>query len=174
MVDVHLIKTEADYEAALARAEKLMSAEAGTSAAEELEHLAMVIEAYEERHDPIDLPNPIAAIQFRMDQEGLSNKDQEIGGKAVASETTERRAVTHRLKCEAPFFDAVEVGRKTAELRFNDRDFRVGDVLELLRTKEGQMTHLSAKLQVLVTHIVRDTDGPWLAPGHVMLSFRTL
>ena len=88
MVDVHLIKTEADYETALARAEKLMSAEAGTSAAEELEHLAMVIEAYEERHDPIDLPNPIAAIQFRMDQEGLSNKDliPFIGSSAKVSE----------------------------------------------------------------------------------------
>jgi HTH-type transcriptional regulator / antitoxin HigA len=75
MVDVQLIKTEADYETALARAEKLMSAEAGTAEAEELEHLAMVIDAYEERHFPIDLPDPISAIRFRMDQEGLSNKD---------------------------------------------------------------------------------------------------
>lgn len=88
MVDVHLIKTEADYEAALARAEKLMSAEAGTAAAEELEHLAMVIEAYEERHHPIGLPDPISAIQFRMEQEGLSNKDliPYIGSSAKVSE----------------------------------------------------------------------------------------
>ncbi len=88
MVDVHLIKTEADYEAALTRAEMLMVAEAGTPAAEELEHLAMVIEAYEEKHHPIDLPDPIAAIQFRMDQEGLSNKDliPYIGSSAKVSE----------------------------------------------------------------------------------------
>lgn len=80
----------------------------------------------------------------------------------------------HRLKCEAPFFDVVEVGRKTAELRKDDRGYKVGDVLELIRTKDGHPTHAGAKLQVLVTHIVRATDGPWLAPGHVMLSFRTL
>ena len=80
----------------------------------------------------------------------------------------------HRLKCEAPFFDAVEVGRKTAELRLDDRGFQIGDVLELIRTKGGVPTHDGAKLQVLVTHIVRDSDGPWLAPGHVMLSFRTI
>ena len=56
------------------RAEKLMSA-GGTPAGEELEHLAMVIDAYEEKHHAIDLPDPIAAIQFRMEQEGLTNKD---------------------------------------------------------------------------------------------------
>lgn len=80
----------------------------------------------------------------------------------------------HRLKCEAAFFDAVEAGRKTAELRRNDRVFQVGDILELIRTKNGELTHAGAKVQVLVTHIVRDTDGPWLAPGHVMLSFRAI
>lgn len=80
----------------------------------------------------------------------------------------------HRLKCEAPFFDAVEAGRKTAELRRDDRGFHVGDVLELIRTKGGEPTHAGAKFQVLVTHIIRDSDGPWLAPGHVMMSFRPL
>lgn len=88
---------------------------------------------------------------------------------------TEARTLTvHRLKCEAPFFDAVEVGRKTAELRRDDRGFQVGDTLELIRTKNGEPTHAGAKVRVLVTHIVRDTDGPWLAPGHVMLSFKTI
>lgn len=88
MVDVHLIKSEAEYEAALARAEKLMDARAGTPEAEELEHLAMVIEAYEEKHHPIELPDPIAAIQFRMEQEGLTNKDlvPYIGSSAKVSE----------------------------------------------------------------------------------------
>lgn len=62
MVDVHLIKSETDYEAALARAEKLMAARAGTPEAEELEHLAMVIEAYEEKHHAIELPDPVSAI----------------------------------------------------------------------------------------------------------------
>lgn len=75
MANVRLIKTEADYEAALARVGDLMDAETGTSAGDELEHLAMVIEAYEEQHHPIGLPDPISAIQFRMEQEGLTNKD---------------------------------------------------------------------------------------------------
>lgn len=75
MTSVQLIRTEDDYRAALARAEELMTAEAGTSEGDELEHLAMVIEAYEEKHHPIELPDPIAAIQFRMEQEGLTNKD---------------------------------------------------------------------------------------------------
>ena len=88
MVDVHLIKSETDYEAALARAEKLMAARAGTPEAEELEHLAMVIEAYEEKHHAIELPDPVSAIQFRMEQEGLSNKDlmPYIGSSAKVSE----------------------------------------------------------------------------------------
>ncbi len=75
MKSVHLIRTETEYKAALARAEQLMEAEAGTPQGDELEHLAMVIEAYEDKHHPIELPDPIAAIQFRMEQEGLTNKD---------------------------------------------------------------------------------------------------
>lgn len=88
MIDVHLIRTEDDYRAALARVDKLMEAEAGTPDGDELEHLAMVIEAYENKHHPIGLPDPIAAIHFRMDQEGLSNKDliPYIGSSAKVSE----------------------------------------------------------------------------------------
>ena len=88
MVSVHLIRTEDEYKAALARAEQLMDAEVGTSRGDELEHLAMVIEAYEEKHHPIELPDPIAAIRFRMEQEGLSNKDLApiLGGSAKVSE----------------------------------------------------------------------------------------
>lgn len=88
MVSVHLIRTEEDYKAALARAEQLMDAEAGTPRGDELEHLAMVIEAYEEKHHAVELPDPIAAIQFRMEQEGLSNKDliPYIGSSAKVSE----------------------------------------------------------------------------------------
>lgn len=88
MANVRLIKTEADYEAALARVGDLMEAQAGTPAGDELEHLAMVIEAYEDQHHPMELPDPITAIQFRMEQEGLSNKDlvPYIGSSAKVSE----------------------------------------------------------------------------------------
>jgi HTH-type transcriptional regulator/antitoxin HigA len=88
MANVRLIRAEADYEAALARVGELMEAEAGTPAGDELEHLAMVIEAYEEQHHAFELPDPISAIQFRMEQEGLTNKDlvPYIGSSAKVSE----------------------------------------------------------------------------------------
>ena len=97
MESVHLIRTEAEYKAALARAELLMSAAAGTAQDDELEHLAMVIEAYEDKHHSIGLPDPIAAIQFRMEQEGLTNKDlaSYIGSPGKVSEVLSgKRALT--------------------------------------------------------------------------------
>src|SRR5262245_33579119 len=65
-----------------------MDAECGTPEGDELEVLATLIEAYEEKHHPIDLPDPIAAVQFRMEQEGLTNKDlvPYIGSSAKVSE----------------------------------------------------------------------------------------
>jgi len=71
------IKTEADYDAALARAEVLMDAEEGTAEADELDVLATLIEAYEDKHYPMDLPDPIEAIKYRMEREGLTRKDLE-------------------------------------------------------------------------------------------------
>ena len=69
---IKLIKTEEDYEAALVQAKSLMNAEAGTLEADQLEVMATLIELYEEEHFPIDFPDPIAAIRFRMEQAGLS------------------------------------------------------------------------------------------------------
>ena len=69
------IKTNADYEAALARASALMDAEHDTPDADELDVLATLIEAYEDKHFPMDLPSPAAAIQFRMEQQGLNATD---------------------------------------------------------------------------------------------------
>lgn len=88
MANVRLIKTEADYEAALARVGHLMDAGAGTPAGDELEHLAILIEVYEEQYCPVELPDPISAIQFRMEQEELTNKDLApyIGSSAKVSE----------------------------------------------------------------------------------------
>lgn len=69
------IKTNKDYASALKRIEELMSAEAGTAEADELEVLATLIELYEKQNFPIDLPEPIDAIRFRMEQAGLTNRD---------------------------------------------------------------------------------------------------
>ena len=69
------IKTEADYKAALARADEIFDAKPGTPEGEELESLVTLIEHYEDTVFPIDLPDPITAIKFRMAQQGLKEKD---------------------------------------------------------------------------------------------------
>ncbi|MGB8261142.1 MAG: transcriptional regulator [Terracidiphilus sp.] len=64
------IKTEADYEAALLAIERLWGAEEGSADGDRLEILATLVEAYEEAHFPMDLPDPIEAIKFRLEQQG--------------------------------------------------------------------------------------------------------
>jgi HTH-type transcriptional regulator / antitoxin HigA len=71
------IRTKADYEAALARVWKLMDAKKDTPEADELDVLSTLVEAYEDRRFPMDLPDPIEAIKFRMEQQGLTRKDLE-------------------------------------------------------------------------------------------------
>ncbi len=69
------IKTEADYKAALVRADEIFDAKPGTSEGDELELLITLIEHYEDIAFPIDLPDPVTAIKFRMAQQGLKEKD---------------------------------------------------------------------------------------------------
>src|SRR6516162_2913299 len=83
-----VIKTEAQYQAALARIERIFDAKPGTPKGDELELLVLLVETYEDRVYPIDLPDPIAALRFRMEQEGLKPKDliPYIGSKSKVSE----------------------------------------------------------------------------------------
>ena len=74
-MDIKPIRTKADYRAALKEIEKLMSAEMGTPEGERLDVLATLVEAYERKHFPMDLPDPVEAIKFRMEQSGLAPKD---------------------------------------------------------------------------------------------------
>jgi HTH-type transcriptional regulator / antitoxin HigA len=92
MVQVRPIKTNADYEAALARAEALMNAEPNTIEADELDVLATLIEAYEDGHFPMDLPDPVDAIKFQIEQQGLTRKDLEplTGSRARVAEVLNR------------------------------------------------------------------------------------
>jgi HTH-type transcriptional regulator / antitoxin HigA len=69
------IKSEADYKAAVARLEDISDAPTGSPEAEEADALADMIDKYEEKNIPIDLPHPIEAIKIRMEELGLKNKD---------------------------------------------------------------------------------------------------
>jgi HTH-type transcriptional regulator/antitoxin HigA len=68
-----IIHTKKEYEAALQRMEHIFDAKMGTPEGEEADELSMLIKNYEDIHYPIDKPDPQAAIQFRMEQLGLSN-----------------------------------------------------------------------------------------------------
>ncbi len=70
-----IIRTKPEYEAALARIEKLMDAAPNTPQGDELELLSLLVHDYEEKIFPIDKPDPVAAIRFRMEQQGLAPKD---------------------------------------------------------------------------------------------------
>ena len=84
----HLIKTNKDYEQALARIDELFDAKPGTKEADELELLVALVELYEQKLYHIDPPNPIDAIKYRMEQEGLTNSDmvEYLGSKSKVSE----------------------------------------------------------------------------------------
>jgi HTH-type transcriptional regulator / antitoxin HigA len=76
-MDIRPIRTDDDYRAALKEIESLMSAEFGTPEGDRLDVLATLVEAYEARHFPMDLPSPVDAIKFSMEQKGLTPKDLE-------------------------------------------------------------------------------------------------
>ena len=91
-----VIKTAAEYQAALARVKAIFDAKPGTAKGDELE-LLLLVETYEDKTYPIDLPDPIEALRFRMDQEGLKPKDPipYIGRKRKVSEVLSgRRALS--------------------------------------------------------------------------------
>ncbi len=83
-----VIKTEAEYKSTLARVEEIFDARPGTAKGDELELLLLLLETYEDATYPIDLPDPIAALRFRMEQDGLRPKDliPYIGSKSKVSE----------------------------------------------------------------------------------------
>src|SRR5499426_1478844 len=76
-MNINPIKTEADYRATLREIESLMTAEPGTPEDERLDVLVTLVEAWERKHYPMDLPDPVEAIKFVMDQRGLTVKDLE-------------------------------------------------------------------------------------------------
>ena len=91
--DVKPIRTEADHQAALAEMEALWGAPVGTPEGDRLDVLATLIDAYEAKHHPIDPPDPIEAIRFRMEQQGLTRKDREeiIGTRTRVADVLNRK-----------------------------------------------------------------------------------
>ena len=92
-MNIRPIKTEEDYQSALARLEEIFDAKPDTPEGDELEILAMLIENYEDIHFPIEAPDPIEAIKFRMEQMGLTQTDlaEMIGYRSRASEILNRK-----------------------------------------------------------------------------------
>ena len=92
-MNIKPIKSEEDYIATLNQIESLMDAKPNTPEMDELEVLTTLAEAYEAQHYVIDAPDPIEAIKFRMEQEGLKQKDlvNIVGSKSRVSEILNRK-----------------------------------------------------------------------------------
>lgn len=92
-MNIQPIHNEADLDRAFARLEELWAAEPGTPEADEIEVLSILIEKYEDKHYPIGPSDPIEAIKFRMEQQGLTPRDLEayIGSSGRVSEVLNRK-----------------------------------------------------------------------------------
>lgn len=91
--EMKIIKSESEYKKALIKLEKLFNAKPSTPKGDELELLSLLIEKYEQEKFPVDMPDPIEAIKFRMEQMGYTQNDlaKIIGLKSRASEILNRK-----------------------------------------------------------------------------------
>jgi HTH-type transcriptional regulator / antitoxin HigA len=91
--EVKPIRTKSDYKKALAEVEHLWGAKSGTPEGDRLDVLATLIDVYESEHYPMEQPDPVEAIKFRMEQQGLSRKDLEpiIGTRTRVAEVLNRK-----------------------------------------------------------------------------------
>ena len=106
-MEIRPIRKKADYRRTLKEIETLMDAAPKTQKGERLDVLVTLVEAYERKHFPLDLPDPVEAIRFRMEQMGLSPKDLEpiIGRRNRVYEVLNRKCpltmkMAWRLHCE--------------------------------------------------------------------------
>jgi HTH-type transcriptional regulator / antitoxin HigA len=92
-VTIRPIRNEADYDAALKRIDQLFAARKGSKDGDRLEVMLALVAAYEAKHWPIDPPDPIDAIRFRMQQAGYTQSDlaKLLGSRSRASEVMRRR-----------------------------------------------------------------------------------
>jgi HTH-type transcriptional regulator/antitoxin HigA len=92
-VEVKPIRSRRDHEAALKEVDRLWGARTGTRDGDRLDVLATLIDVYEAEHYPMDPPDPIEAIKFRMEQQGLTRRDLEdlIGTRTRIAEILNRK-----------------------------------------------------------------------------------
>ena len=123
-MNIKPLKTEQDYEDALLRIEQLMDAELGTLDGDELDVLSLLVEKYEEVNHPIEAPNPIEAIRFKMEQFGLKDKDliEYIGQSGRVSEV-----LSYKRKLSLTMIRKLEKGLNIpAKSLIKDYELRVG------------------------------------------------
>ncbi len=92
-MNIKPIKTDSDYQDSLNRLEKVFDAKIGTKESDEADILGLLIDEYEQKHHPIEAPDPIEAIKIRMEEMQLKQVDliSEIGGKSRVSEILNRK-----------------------------------------------------------------------------------
>jgi HTH-type transcriptional regulator/antitoxin HigA len=92
-MNIKPIKTDSDYQVSLNRLEKLFDAKIGTKESDEADIVGLLIDEYEQKHHPIEAPDPIEAIKIRMEEMQLKQVDliSEIGGKSRVSEILNRK-----------------------------------------------------------------------------------
>lgn len=92
-VEIRPLRNETDYQAALDQIAALWAAQPGSAEADTLDVLATLVDAWESRHYPMDPPDPVEAIQFRMESQGLTRRDLEpmIGSRSRVSDVLNRK-----------------------------------------------------------------------------------
>jgi len=92
-MEIKPIRTNADHEQALREIQRLWGAKEGTADGDRLDVLATLVDAYEQKHFPIDAPEPIEAIRFRLEQQGLDERALVgvIGGRSRVYEVMQRK-----------------------------------------------------------------------------------
>jgi len=91
--EVRPIRSHADHQAALVEMERLWGAKSGTTEGDRLDVLATLVDAYEAEQYPMDPPDPVDAILFRLESQGLNKRDLEpiIGGRGLVEDVLARR-----------------------------------------------------------------------------------
>ena len=123
-MNIKPIKNNRDYQKALKEIDRLMDARANTPQGDRLDVLVTLVEAWEEKHWPMDLPDPVEAILFAMEHRGLSRRDLEpfIGSRARVAEV-----LNHKRSLTLPMIRRLHEGLGIpAEVLINESVFLVG------------------------------------------------